>query len=117
MAFSDANEFIDKRVQKAHRKAMIDLDGFVVRSTPVATGRARSNWIPSINAPSYAASATESKSAPPQSASMIGRVKPYSISYLTNSVPYINKLNDGHSRQAPKNFVKLSIRRVARQFR
>ena len=37
------------------------------------------------------------------------------VAYITNNVPYINKLNDGHSSQAPAHFVEAAIDQVAYQ--
>lgn len=46
----------------------------------------------------------------------LSSLRPYSRSFLSNNVPYINRLNEGHSRQAPAGFVEGAIDRVALQF-
>lgn len=37
--------------------------------------------------------------------------------YISNSLPYARKLNDGHSKQAPMNFVELTMQEVLNKYR
>jgi hypothetical protein len=53
--------------------------------TPVRTGRARRGWTASESGPKYR-----------------GR-------YLENKIPYVIYLDEGHSRQQPKGFIKRGI--------
>ena len=50
--FEKVKNSIDEKVRKRHVACMLFLDRNLVKSTPWDTGRARSNWIASINAPS-----------------------------------------------------------------
>lgn len=82
----------------------------VVLATPVDTGRARSNWFIGIDSPvedetddtDYQSNlATESK----KLLSPVGS----NIIWLTNNLPYIVRLNEGWSEQAPEGFVEKSV--------
>lgn len=93
---------LDKRI----RRTALAVDAQLVLTTPVDTGRARSNWVPSINTPQI-------KIVEPGQRESIGEaIKNYELDqtiFITNSLPYIRSLNDGHSQQAPAGFVDLAI--------
>lgn len=85
------------------RRTALSIDADLVKETPVDTGRARSNWLPSINTPS-------SETVGPSGKINIQTVLPdfnvlTDTIYITNNLPYIRRLNDGHSAQAPAGFV------------
>ncbi|PZQ46171.1 MAG: hypothetical protein DI551_05690 [Micavibrio aeruginosavorus] len=68
--------------------------------TPVKTGRARSNWHLDIGAPTFVI--VEAKG------DLIADVTDYKIDktiFVSNNLPYIQRLEDGWSQQAPSGFV------------
>lgn len=83
--------------------------------TPVDTGWARANWLAnvgsSINEPSGSPENVSQAEGDKQSG--LGKVLTYKLSagsvYISNNVPYILRLNDGHSGQAAKGFVQAAI--------
>ncbi len=84
--------------------------------TPVDTGWARANWIPSMGGePAMTPSGTKESvgTAEASLAAGVGSLLNYKLLigpvFITNNVPYILKLNDGHSGQAPKGFVQAAI--------
>ena len=100
------------------RKATIELFSSVVKMTPVDTGRARGNWIPSVGEPVT----TAIKKKAPVGTTVISEivsVVPKGVGHvvwLSNNVPYIRKLEynrpgEGGSAQAPEGMVRISIRR------
>ena len=117
-------------VDKVVRTAAIAVDEAVINKTPVDTGRARSNWIASIGAPTSetrqpfspgvklglgeSANATAAKA---EAASVINSRRFASAIFITNNVDYIGKLNNGSSLQAPKNFVQTSVQEGAQRVR
>lgn len=122
-------------VDQLVRKTALAVDREVVTSTPVDTGRARSNWIASLGSParrevdSYAsgligpdADATTSGAIAQQSAEgamaqaagvIAGRKQGQDI-YISNNLPYIGRLNDGYSAQAPSGFVEKAVQAGSR---
>lgn len=90
--------------------------------TPVDTGWARANWIPSVGAPwdqVYGSRPGPGEKAVDGGHSAgLAQVAIYRFGqgpvYITNNVPYIARLNDGWSRQAPAGFVQISIHRAIR---
>lgn len=103
------------------RKAALAVDATVVLATPVDTGRARSNWQVSLNvpitddrdafAPGKAGSTggTNAQAALNQGKGVIDSAQPGSGIYITNNLPYIGRLNDGSSAQAPAGFVQDAV--------
>lgn len=90
------------------RKIALDVQADLVASTPVDTGRARSNWLPSINR--IRTDTTESTGG-----SISINFSGYNLGdkiYLTNNLPYIKRLNEGSSKQAPAGFVDDAILRA-----
>ena len=103
------------------RKITLDVTANLVETTPVDTGWARANWVPSIGFPRLEP-ATDSPTVaivPPQvivqKAATAGifayRLEQGSV-FVTNNVPYIVELNDGKSTQAPTGFVQAAIRKA-----
>lgn len=93
----------------------------LVADTPRDTGWARSNWIPAIDNPVTSPSGSkESRDAvvidPTAQQEGLARVttgyRLPSLVFVSNNVPYISKLNDGTSRQAPSGFVQTAISRA-----
>jgi hypothetical protein len=79
------------------RKISLDAYTRVTKKTPVDTGRARANWNLSVgNIDDTTTQSVMQKS--PMLPKNTGLTKAI---YITNSLPYINALEHGHSTQAP----------------
>lgn len=102
-----------RSAEKIIRKAALKADQEVVQRTPVDTGRARSNWLPSLRVPVEVCSLEIAKDGNPalvKAARVIGKFKIDARSiYLTNNVVYIGRLENGYSQQAPNGMVKQSV--------
>jgi hypothetical protein len=82
--------------------------------TPVDTGWARANWIPTVgaelggtaeNAGDVASAASVQEKGLAEVAGHQGR----DPVFVGNVVPYVNRLNDGWSKQAPSGFVERAV--------
>lgn len=114
------------------REAALRIDQTLVLATPVDTGRARSNWIVSINAPvnqprpAFAPTSPLNSSALTllnnrfgerenaaaalaASAGTIASVSPGDTIFISNNLPYIGELDDGKSPQAPAGYIREAI--------
>ncbi len=113
-------------VNRVKRLAALAVDQTIVLATPVDTGRARSNWLVTTDAPSdqmispYAPLAPgkdpfkigegqNANAAMDQGKQVIAQVLPGQSVCVTNNLPYIGRLNEGYSAQAPANFVEAAI--------
>lgn len=97
--------FVDDIVIRISIEATANL----TEATPVDTGFARANWVPSIGAPSAETSLGAQEAG---IAAMIGYTASQGPAFVTNNVPYIGALNAGSSTQAPSGFVEQAIERA-----
>lgn len=108
-------EIFEKRVKKLMRVATIEFWRQVIISTPVDTGYARYGWFISSHTPSrYLPPDGQEKYQVPKQQDHED-IREYGLDdklYINNNVPYIDRLNDGYSTQAPKNFVEMAAARV-----
>jgi hypothetical protein len=89
----------------------------LITSTPVDTGRARNNWIATLGTPSSEikeASKYErnARSTISSNTAEIEKRQPEQSIYISNNLPYIKRLNDGYSAQAPAGFVEAALVRA-----
>lgn len=106
--------------------------GDLVHVTPVDTSQALSNWRVGLAAkvigkipPYYPGEQGSTKNASARAAFDAGRAiirsaKPGQAIFISNNLPYIRRLNDGHSKQAPAGFVERAMllgRRIKARFR
>lgn len=117
-------------IDKVVKKAALAVDQAVVLATPVDTGRARSNWIVTVGAP---AGGTRGPFSPgsklglgetgnataaiAEAKAVINSKTPKQAIFISNNVNYIAELNNGSSRQAPKNFVNRAVKQGADEIR
>lgn len=101
------------------KKVIVDLDSRIVMGTPVDEGRARANWFPSLNAPSSAITDdvdTMGEVAVASAQRIASAAKLGDVAWMTNNLPYILKLENGHSTQAPAGMVDLNLLAVAAHY-
>ena len=117
---------ISVEVENGVEQGMRDCAGTVARSviggTPADTGRARSNWSAQIDEaahgliPAYMpdqAGSTAQENAAAATRAAVAKIAQFDIDkhksiHITNNLPYIGSLNDGHSKQAPAGFVQMA---------
>ena len=91
-----AGESLDKTV----RMVTLELFGSVIRATPVDTGRARGNWQTTTGSAASGELDNRSESSAlselQHNAGGLG-----TVTYLSNNLPYIKRLEEGWSTQSP----------------
>lgn len=93
--------------------------------TPIDTGWASANWLPSISAPNIISA--DERDPTPGMVSARARMAEQGLNevlswrpedgpiFSTNNVPYIEPLNAGHSPQSPRGFVQFAIEKAVRE--
>lgn len=108
------NKVVDSKadglIENVVRKVALDTQRDVSASTPVDTGRARSNWFVTAGRPS--SQVTDAVNGSPTAA-----LSPTKVAFVTNNLPYIERLENGHSGQAPSGFVGSVVRRQVNKVR
>ena len=125
----NAENVVDPVMDKIGRALGVELGRRLIRATPVDTGRARSNWNTSLESPDATTTDAKVKSGAPAFNALNRTTSAFKISdgdvmYLTNGLPYIERLNDGYSAQAGKRFIEAAVLqvealvpRIAKRFR
>ena len=108
-------------LDKVVRQVALAIDQAVVVATPVDTGQARSNWLVSVGQPrtdtipAYDHGVLGSTSGPnttqalDQGRGVISSAPSGATIYISNNLPYIGRLNQGYSMQAPAGYVERAV--------
>lgn len=122
---TELNEAYKKKVLKALetvvKRTALSVDRNLVLKTPVGNpdlwqnpnaapdgytgGRARANWIASLNAPKIVERDATTRQSNDEAESIMNSFNLGDTIYLANNVPYIRRLNEGWSKQAPTGFI------------
>lgn len=123
---------IEKSASKTAIDAALAIVGDLVYKTPVDTSKALSNWVATLESPAKEsimphfpgiqgstrnASAAETLN---QAKAVLKKKKPGQIIFITNNLPYIVRLNEGYSAQAPAGFVERAVligRKISEKFK
>lgn len=97
------------------KKVIFDIFSDIVKSTPRDTGRAASNWQigGSLNSGQVSSFDKSGQVAITQGKAQVQGLltRAQLIGYIYNNVEYIGLLEDGHSKQAPRGMVKVTLTR------
>lgn len=123
--FGESGDKVIQELEALAAKVVVALSFAVVANlvsapseggTPVDTGWARANWVPAIGSPFAGVSGSrESVSSAAQAAgqaNLLGYRLPLGPVFISNNVPYILALNDGHSKQAQRGFIERAIEKA-----
>lgn len=111
----------EEKLDLAVQKIALDLFKRVILDTPVDTGRARANWQVSIGkVPNGTLDLTDKsgQATVSKATAVAAGLEAGDIIYLVNNLPYIQRLEDGYSGQAPAGMVGLAVQdfhAIARQ--
>lgn len=105
---------LDLSVKVATRQVALMLHDRVVMRTPVDTGRARASWNIVEGTAADLSVADESFSGGEGGGAAVARGKQENLSdansyVISNNLPYIVRLENGHSQQAPAGMVLLAV--------
>ena len=108
-------ERVEGRLREAVQKIGMETLRRVVLKTPVDTGRARGNWFVTLDAPTTETTAAVDPSGAAtigRGARVIGGMRDVRAIWLTNSLPYIQRLESGYSKQAPAGMVAVTVAEI-----
>lgn len=112
---------LEEAVESAVTSLGVNITAELIERTPVDTGWARANWVPSIGTPftgndEALNDAAREAAVPAQGArqeTATASLLAYQIGrgsvFISNNVPYILALNEGSSDQAPAGFIQDAI--------
>lgn len=111
MPASQADRITDaltRKVEGVCRMLALEIAAELKRLTPVDTGHARRNWIPSVTTPNSTPATTDAEYQAGVAAVLSYKLASGSL-WVANVVPYIRALNYGHSQKQPAGFVERAI--------
>ena len=115
MSFSsDMKKLAEKIGQKYDdtvRASLIDVASKIILRTPIDTGRARGNWQVSINDQASGIVDENDADGSKTIRAAVDNTENASgnVWWLTNNLPYIQKLESGSSKQAPSGMVRVTL--------
>jgi hypothetical protein len=104
------------KINRIKRQAALAAAQTVINATPFDTGRAKNNWLTSVG--STIDSEVEGTSFDRSGMAAIADAQNVIASvgdndtqdiFITNNLPYIQRLNEGYSAQAPAGFVRMAL--------
>ena len=98
--------------EKVVRGTLISLSSRIIKRSPVDSGRFRGNWQATIGSPASAQLSsvdTNGSATAANAANVANRLEAGSIFYLTNNLPYGERLEYGYSKQAPSGMVRVTL--------
>lgn len=118
MAYGAPGGPLDRQIRRNMVEMVKTIHEDLVRATPFDTGRAAASWNASLNGPNLRIQPKEVlfENADDALASTEINVDDFMMGdeiHISNSVPYIRRLNAGHSMQAPSGFVEKTVQQTA----
>jgi hypothetical protein len=109
---------IDRTLDQGIRATLLEVSTAIIKGTPADTGRARGNWQASIGRGATGEVSVVNKRAGEAKAilnvNQKASVAVGDLYYLTNNVPYIERLEYGWSKQAPGGMVRKNMQNFNR---
>ena len=109
---ADLNKLCKRAGDKAEmvvRKTALELQSGMIEMSPVKSGRFKSNWTCGVGAVNPDTSAAPGTDAEGRTRTVLEGWKPGQTIFLTNSLPYARRLENGWSKQAPSGVVRLTV--------
>lgn len=110
MGFSEFTKKASFKLDELVRKTNFVMATEIIELTPIDTGKARGNWFSSINKPSTAVAEVGEHNSEIDAAKALFTPRGATF-YFVNNLPYIGRLEDGHSGQAPYGMVTTTVLR------
>lgn len=104
----DFSPEVERRCGLVKKAAGFHVLGGLQRKTPVDTGRARASWNIAVHAADLSV-ARAGENVPIPAPPVLGEIPAGAPVIVSNNLPYIVPLNEGHSAQAPAQFVQLQV--------
>ena len=109
---------IDRTLDQGIRATILELSTAIIKGTPADTGRARGNWQASIGRGATGEVSVDSvRSGEAKAIAEVNQKASVAVGdlyYLTNNLPYIERLEYGWSKQAPGGMVRKNMQNFNR---
>ncbi len=113
-------ELVEEKIVQVTRLVALETLSRVVMKSPVDTGRFRGNWQVSVGGRATGTLARLDPSGQQTiaaGAAVIAHLDRPAMIFITNNLPYANRLENGWSKQAPAGMVAVTIAELNAHFR
>lgn len=113
---ANLNKLCERAKEKAEvvvRKTALELQSGMIEMSPVKSGRFKSNWTCGVGAVNTDTSAAPGADAEGRTRTVLEGWKPGQTIWLTNSLVYARRLENGWSKQSPNGMVRLTVQAYA----
>ena len=111
---------VDRVMSEATRATLFEVSTAIIKETPADTGRARGNWQASVGRGATGDVSVDSvRSGEARAIADVDQTVSVAVGdlyYLTNNLPYIERLEYGWSKQAPGGMVRKNMQNFNRLF-
>lgn len=104
-------ERIRKEIAHVCKMLVLEIDRELRRATPIDTGHARRNWVASVGS-RFTGEVDDDAARQAGLQQVLAYTLTSGALWVSNIVPYIQRLNYGHSQQAPAGFVEAAVDRA-----
>jgi hypothetical protein len=129
LSLSQFGQATQRQLSAVLRRAALEVFRDIVKGSPVDTGRFKSSWFIGIGAPDRSVAPERPQNrqargvggvAVDESLARLDSLTPTSVDgtqpiYISNNLPYAERLADGHSTQAPSGWIEAAVQRVQRK--
>ena len=109
---------IDRTLDQGIRATLFEVSTAIIKDTPADTGRARGNWQASVGRGATGEVSVDSvRSGEARAIADVDQTVSVAVGdlyYLTNNLPYIERLEYGWSKQAPSGMVRKNVQQFNR---
>lgn len=111
---SQFGKIVEGDVQKVARESAMEILRNLVFTSPIDTGRFINNWLVGIGHKDTRTFKGKNRTDPIyRGEKVLFRHTGFKDIWISNNLPYAVPLNNGHSGQAPANFVERAVEQVA----
>lgn len=119
--FKSLSTRVLERIERNIKGVALGIHENLVETTPVDTGWAKNNWLPKVGGqitePAGSPESVDTNAATSGLNEIAGWKSGKGPINITNNVPYIGRLNQGSSDQAPEGFVEKAVQKAVNKFR
>lgn len=101
---------VGQDVETVAREVTLQVFMSVVLRSPVDTGRFRANWNVSYGTPDYTATLSTNKARGDAEAAKALTLPVGGVVFLSNGIPYGERLEYGYSKKAPTGMIRVTVR-------
>lgn len=108
---------VPELIRQAEKKIAFEALRRIILKSPVDTGLFRANWQVGIEIPNRDIAESVTNNAQARAGAVLESLKPFDVIWICNNLAYAEKLEHGHSKQAPQGMVAITVQEIEEWFK